>query len=238
MIFGAILAGGVGTRMQMNDMPKQFLPLGAKPIVIHTVEKFLLCDRIDKVFVGVHPNWMNYMEDLMDKHIKIRREDVFCVAGGQDRNSTIMNIVDGIEKEFGENDDNYIVTHDSVRPFLTSRIIEDNINAAIKYNACDTVVAATDTIVVSKDNEIISDIPERKFMYQGQTPQSFKISLLKELYAQLSDEEKNILTDACKICLIRNVPVHLVEGEVSNIKITTVSDYKIAQAMLGGKISD
>ena len=71
-------------------------------------------------------------------------------------------------------------------------------------------------------------------MYQGQTPQSFKISLLKNLYNTLSEEEKAVFTDACSICVVKNVPVKIVKGDVSNLKITTVSDYKIAQAMLGG----
>lgn len=235
MIFGAILAGGVGSRMQMSNMPKQFLNLGDKPIVVHTLEKFLLCKDIDKVYVGVHASWVDYMEDLVEKYVSFRKEDVVCVAGGEDRNGTIMNIVQSIEDTYGESDENYIITHDSVRPFVTARIIEDNIIDVKKYDACDTVVTATDTIVVSKDGQVIADIPERKLMYQGQTPQSFKISLLKRLYNELTDEEKQILTDACKICLMRNVPVHLVDGEVSNIKITTVSDYKIAQAMIGEK---
>ena len=63
MIFGAILAGGVGSRMNISDMPKQFLPLGDKPIIIHTLEKFLLCERIDEIYIGVHPNWLVHMED-------------------------------------------------------------------------------------------------------------------------------------------------------------------------------
>ena len=141
-------------------------------------------------------------------------------------------IIDKIEEDHGKHDDDIIITHDSVRPFVTLRIIEDNIDAAQKYGACDTVVSAIDTIVVSEDNNIISEIPNRKFMYQGQTPQSFKMSMLKNLYNDLSGEEKEILTDACKICVVRNTPVKLVEGEISNIKITTVSDYKMAQAMI------
>ena len=108
----------------------------------------------------------------------------------------------------------------------------------LEHKACDTVVQAIDTIVMSEDKTVIQDIPNREFMYQGQTPQSFQISLLKKLYADLSEEEKEILTDACKICVVRQVPVYLVEGEVSNLKITTVSDYKIAQAMVGGKLID
>lgn len=234
MIFGGILAGGSGTRMKMGDVPKQFLPLGEKPIVIHTVEKFLSCEQIEKVYIGVHSAWVGYMEELVEKYIQFRREDVVCVAGGTDRNSTIMNLVEAIEEQYGQRDDHFILTHDSVRPFVTRRILEDNIAAVMQTGACDTVVAATDTIVCSMDGKLISDIPERHTMYQGQTPQSFRITLLKNLYRQLSNEEKGILTDACKICLMRNVPVSLVAGETSNIKITTVTDYKIAQAMMQG----
>ena len=108
------------------------------------------------------------------------------------------------------------------------------LDAALKFGACDTVISATDTIVVSDNGNKITNIPNRKFMYQGQTPQSFKVDLLFDLYNDLNDEEKAILTDACKICVVRNYPVHLVNGEVSNMKITTVPDYKIAMAMAGG----
>ena len=234
MIFGAILAGGVGSRMNIADMPKQFLPLGDKPIIIHTLEKFMLCSKMDKIYIGVHPSWLLHMEDLIEKFIKVRKDDIIIVAGGGDRNTTMMNIIDKIEEEYGVSEDNYIITHDSVRPFVTSRILNENIEAVVKYDAVDTVVGAIDTIVMSEDGKIISDIPDRRKMYQGQTPQSFKIKLLKDLYNDLSEDEKEILTDACKICLVRNTNVHLVEGEISNMKITTVSDYKIAQAMVGG----
>lgn len=233
MIFGAILAGGIGSRMNMADMPKQFLPLGDKPIIVHTIEKFIMCPKIDALYIGMHPGWTLHMQDLLDKH-NLPKEKITIVAGGQDRNSTLLNVINAIEQKFGEDEENVIITHDAVRPFVTLRMIEENIAAAQKYGACNTVVPCVDTIVVSKDHENISEIPERKFLYQGQTPQSFNISLLKKLYADLSDSEKNILTDACKICVIRNTEVKLVEGEVSNLKITTVSDYKMAQAMLGG----
>lgn len=238
MIFGAILAGGVGSRMNISDMPKQFLDLGDKPIIIHTLEKFLVCPQIDQIYIGVHENWLLHMEDLIDKYMREKKEIIHVVSGGKDRNSTIMNIVSKIESDFGESEDNYIITHDSVRPFITARILNDNIQAVLKYNACDTVVGAIDTIVVSKDGNTIEEIPDRRWMYQGQTPQSFQINLLKKLYEELTEEEKEILTDACKICVVREVPVYLVEGETSNLKITTVSDYKIAQAMVGGKIID
>ena len=236
MIFGAILAGGTGSRMNIADMPKQFLPLGDKPIILHTLEKFLLCDKMDRVYVGVHPDWVGHMQDLLERQVP-QRERVILVPGGGDRNSTIFNIVDKIESDWGESDD-HLITHDAVRPFVTLRILEEHIEAARTFGACDTVVSAVDTIVVSENGETISQIPDRRLMYQGQTPQSFRISLLKKLYQSLNEEEKAVLTDACKICVVRQTPVRLVEGDVSNLKITTVSDYKIAQAMVGGQVVD
>lgn len=237
MIFGAILAGGVGSRMKIADMPKQFLPLGDKPIIIHTLQKFLICSKLDNVYIGVHPSWISHMQDLIEKHIEDKSR-LHVVEGGDDRNSTIFNIVEAIEKNHGSNDEHIVVTHDAVRPFVTLRILDDNIEAALKYGACDTVVNATDTIVESLDGKSISNIPLRKHMYQGQTPQSFNISKLKALYADLSREEKEILTDACNIFVKRNQYVHLVMGEVSNMKITTVNDYKVVQAMIGGLDND
>lgn len=230
MIFGAILAGGTGTRMGI-DKPKQFLMLGEKPIIIHTIEKFLLCEKIDKVYVGIHPDWIDHAQDLIEKYIKIDKK-VILVPGGKDRNSTIFNIVDAIEERFGESEEHIIVTHDSVRPFVTLRIIEENIAAAVEFGACDTVIGAVDTIVVSEDGKMITEIPDRKKMFQGQTPQSFRMSMIKKLYYDLTDAEKSILTDACKICVVRNVPVKLVRGEVSNLKITTIDDMKMAKAMI------
>ena len=234
MIFGAIMAGGVGSRMKISDCPKQFLPLGDKPIIIHTLEKFLMCQRFDRVYVGVHPTWVQHTHELVKKHLSQFEEKIRLVPGGNDRNETLMNVIDAIEGDNGVNEENIIVTHDAVRPFVTARIINYNIDAALEFDACDTVCEAVDTIVESKNADVITSIPERKYMYQGQTPQSFKISLLKRLYGDLSDDERAILTDACKICVMRDQPVKLVRGEVSNLKITTVNDYKIAKIMATG----
>ncbi len=239
MVFGAILAGGIGSRMHMADMPKQFLPLGDKPIIMHTLEKFLTCSKFEAIYIGVHGDWVNYMTDLINKYLPAdTHSKVHAISGGSDRNETILNVIAAIEKDFGESDEHIIVTHDSVRPFVTLRMIEENIEYAQKYGAVDTVTSAIDTIVVSEDGKVISDIPNRAQMYQGQTPQSFRINLLKNLYHSLSDEEKGVLTDACKICVVRNHPVYLVEGAYTNLKITTSGDYKIAQAMVGGNVLD
>ncbi|MBZ9570427.1 2-C-methyl-D-erythritol 4-phosphate cytidylyltransferase [Methanobrevibacter sp. TMH8] len=239
MIFGAILAGGTGTRMGKIEKPKQFLLLGNKPIIIHTIEKFYINDIFDEIIVLCPKNWINYTEDLINKYII--NQNIFnssnkikVVEGGDQRNETIMNAVSYIDENYELSDDDIIVTHDSVRPFITHRILTENIKYSGKYGACDTVIPASDTIVESNDNKFIKNIPNRKNMYQGQTPQSFKINKLKTLYNKLSNEEKDMLTDACKIFSINNEKVFLVEGEVTNIKITYPYDLKVANSILKG----
>ena len=231
MIFAGILAGGTGKRMGYTEMPKQFLSLADKPIMIHTLEKFMLNSKIEKIYVGCVADWIEHTRDIIKKYIG--DSDKICVCeGGADRNGTIMNIVSAIEEDYGQNDDDIIITHDSVRPFLTHRIIEQNIEAALECGACDTVISATDTIVRSEDNAFLSEIPDRSKMYQGQTPQSFNIKLLKQTFKELSAQEKQILTDACKILVLKGKKVKIVEGEVFNLKITTPFDLKMANSMV------
>ena len=231
MIFAVIVAGGIGSRMGNLGKPKQYVNIQGKPIIIHTLEKFYINSAFEKVIVLCPNNWVNHTKDLIKKYIP-EPDRVAVVVGGATRNETIMNSLDYIEKNYGLDDDTIVVTHDSVRPFVTARIIEENIDAAIKYGACDTVICATDTIIESTDDETISRIPNRKYMYQGQTPQSFKALTLKNLYNSLTQEEKDSLTDAAKIFSIKNMPVHLVKGEVYNIKITYPYDLRVAGVLL------
>lgn len=231
MIFAAILAGGVGNRMGEVDKPKQFLTLGDKPILIQTVEKFYLNTHIDEVIVLCHKYWLNHTQDLIDEYIP-NAENIVVVEGGELRNDTIMNAVGYIESKYDVNDDDIIITHDSVRPFVTHRIIMENIKKTQEVGACDTVIPATDTIVVSQNNELINEIPNRNYMYQGQTPQSFKILKLKECFNNLSDDEKITLTDAAKIFVLNGEEVAIVKGEVFNIKITYPYDLKVANTII------
>ena len=216
------------------EKPKQYLTVGNKPIIIHTIEKFYANSRFEKLIVLCPNQWLNHTKNLIKKNFK-NTDRIVVIEGGNTRNETIMNSIRYIEKEYGLEDDTVIVTHDSVRPFLTHRIIEENIDYALEYGACDTVIAASDTIVESKNHKIISNIPDRSIMYQGQTPQSFKAKKLKALYESLTPEEKEILTDACKIFVIKGEDVHLVEGEVFNIKITYPYDLRVAETLIKGE---
>jgi D-ribitol-5-phosphate cytidylyltransferase len=235
MIYAEILAGGKGTRMGNIHMPKQFLTLNGKPIIIHTIEKFILNDRFDKILVISPKEWINHTKDIIRKYIGIH-ERIVVLEGGRDRNESIMNGVRYIEEYYGIFENDVIITHDSVRPFLTHRIIDENIDAALEFGAVDTVIEAIDTIIQSVDGEVISDIPIRDTMYQGQTPQSFNIQKLVNYYNLLTEEQKEILTDACKICALNGEKVKLVKGEVFNIKVTTPFDLKVANAIITEKV--
>lgn len=232
MVIAGIVAGGIGSRMGQGTIPKQFLELAGKPIVIHTVEKFLVCDKIDSIVVGVHEDWIHFMQDLVEKYFPKERR-IAITKGGANRNATILNIMETAKEKFGADKDTIFVTHDAVRPFLSIRIIEDNVCAAEKYGVCDTVIAATDTIVQSENHSYITDIPVRNTMYQGQTPQSFRAGLFEQVYESMTEVELEMVTDACKLFHLRGHHVHLVEGDVSNFKVTYPFDLKMAQTMMG-----
>lgn len=231
MIFAAILAGGIGSRMGGTDTPKQFLMLGDKPVIIHTIEKFVINSKFDKIIVLSPKSFINHTENLIKEYFG-ENDKIVVIEGGKTRNDTLLNSINYINDNFDIDDDSIIVTHDSVRPFLTHRIIDDNIEAAKKFGACDTVVPATDTIVESIDGEVIENIPLRDNYYQGQTPQSFKINKLSKLINTLSRQETEILTDACKIFVLKGEDVHLVKGDITNIKITYPYDLKLANTIL------
>lgn len=232
MVIAGIVAGGIGSRMGQNIQPKQFLELSGKPVVIHTMEKFLVSPLVDYVIVGVHADWLHLMEDLRQKYFG-ENNRIFLCAGGENRNDTIMKIAQTAHEKCGADQDAILVTHDAVRPFLSLRIIEDNIKCAKEHGVCDTVFEASDTIVRSENGEFITDIPIRREMYQGQTPQSFRLGLFEKVYREASAEDLKVVTDACKLFHISGYEVYLVKGEVMNFKITYPFDLKMARTLMG-----
>ncbi|MDR1184584.1 MAG: D-ribitol-5-phosphate cytidylyltransferase, partial [Coriobacteriales bacterium] len=201
-------------------------------ILIHTLEKFCLCARFDALFVGVHKEWLVHTQELLTKY-RLEGFPIHVLAGGETRNDTIVNVLDAIEAKYGTSDEHVVVTHDAVRPFVKLSTIEANINAVLEHGACDTVIPATDTIVYADERGVsIQDIPDRSRVYQGQTPQSFGVTLFRNSLAVLDSETRTTLTDACKVLVEAGHDVYLVEGDVTNIKLTTIMDYKIAKAMI------
>jgi 2-C-methyl-D-erythritol 4-phosphate cytidylyltransferase len=231
MIYAVILATGEGKRMGNAELPKQFMELCGKPIVIHTMEQFLVNPRLDHIVICCSDKWIDYLKNLSKEAFGDEPRLHFTV-GGETRNESLINGCAYITENLNGQSEDIVVTHDAVRPFVSQKIIDDNIEAMEHYDAIDTAVEATDTIVYSEDQKSISQIPVRSNCFQGQTPQTFRIGKLTSLYNELTDDEKLILTDACKIYTIKGQNVGIVLGDVYNIKITVPYDLLVSNAII------
>lgn len=230
MIFAGIVAGGSGTRMKSVGVPKQFIRILGKPMIIYTVQKFAQQRHINEIYIGIKPDWHEFMDKLLDEY-DIDRQRVHVIDGGADRNETVMNIVAAIKSVHRIKKGDIILTHDAVRPFVTEKIIEDNIIGALKYSACGTYVQCIDTVVSSGDGDTVDSTLDRSKLYRAQTPQSFDITLLDKYYGELDSEQKAKLTDTCSIFTAVGEKIHIVQGDVINIKITTENDLIIANLL-------
>lgn len=232
MIFAAILAGGSGLRMGNFDKPKQYHLLGKKPILINTIEKFYSHVEIDKIIVLCPDSWLHQTKDMINRYCEQYRDRIDVVPGGVTRNETILKAIDHIETLYVLDESTGLITHDAVRPFVSYGIIKQNISLIQRGITCNTVLPATDTIVESQDGSVITAIPNRNTLYLGQTPQSFFAVKFRESYHRLSTQQKEELTDACKVMILSGEKVELVKGDIFNIKITYPQDMRIAQSLL------
>ena len=229
MIFAAVLAGGTGSRMKGAAMPKQFLPLGGEPVIIRTLRPFLALREFDRIFIGIHPQWAEHMSELAARFFPDDGR-LSLICGGGERTDTLLAVIAQIERQYGARD-HILVTHDGVRPFVTQRVILENIACARQYGACGTAVPCTDTLVFTKTPGVMEHMPDRSGYYRMQTPQTFRLDLLQRAYGQLNEEQKRALTDACGVFVRQGLAVHIVEGDAENMKITTQGDYRMAQAL-------
>ena len=230
MIFAAIVAGGSGTRMGAG-IPKQFLDLCGKPIIIRTVEAFLANKRIDLIYVGIHADWIEYMEEKC-REFSLPSDRIKLVKGGADRNSTVFKIIDRIKEERMISEEDIILTHDGVRPFVSQRIIDDNINAMNETDGVTTAIASTDTLLYSENGGRIDSVPDRSKLFRAQTPQTFRLKKLCEAYDAIDDERKNLLTDTASVFTFAGLPVGIIKGEESNLKLTTPFDMTVGEAFV------
>ncbi len=229
MIFALVLAGGTGSRMG-SDMPKQFLNILDKPVIIYTLEKFCMHGGFDKILVLTPDEWIDYTEELVRKHLKEYKDVVKVIEGGQSRNDTIINGIRYIEEKYFLNDDTVIVTHDAARPFINNRVIDENINAVKFGGVATTAVPSIDTILYCPDKKSVESITNRSTLYQCQTPQTFRAKEFRDIYMAFDDKERETLTDATGIFVKNGIEVSVVQGENYNIKITYPNDLVTAKA--------
>jgi 2-C-methyl-D-erythritol 4-phosphate cytidylyltransferase len=170
MNIALIVAAGSGSRMGNADKPKQFLPIYGKPLMIHTIEAFEVHDEIDAIVVVTNEAYIDQVKVWCKQYDLGKIKAV--VAGGDSRQISVHNGLQAVTALSKDPKNDIVLIHDAARPLISQRIITDNIRTCEKYDAVDTVIKASDTIVRSINEESISDIPARNELYQGQTPQS------------------------------------------------------------------
>lgn len=230
MIYASILAGGVGARMHRMDLPKQYLLLGAKPILVHTLEQFAVQPEIEKLFVVAPDDWILYTEDLLQKWLPA--VEAVVLGGGANKTESVAKVVRYIEAQWGVTEEDILVTHDAIRPFVTQRIIGENIAAARLYGAANTVMTTADTIVTSGDGIRIDEVPPKRRMYAEQTPQTFRIRLLQDVFQAAGEEAVRREYELSRLCRQQGRDLYLVRGEYSNMKIIHPYDLEVANALL------
>lgn len=235
MVYAVILAGGSGTRMG-TEVPKQFLNICSRPVIIRSADAFLDSGLCDHVIITVPAEFTDYTRSLIKQYRPDDNTDV--IAGGKNRNSSLLNALEFIKQNKPYNGDTVVLTHDAVRPFINKRIIEDNIKAVREFGGCNTVVKCVDTVLVSDDGKFISSVPERKKLYNAQTPQSFNFKELLNIYEKMTDDEKENMTDACSVFLKYGKKVALVDGAQNNIKITYKNDIGRAEQIILNNTED
>jgi len=228
MNVAVILAGGTGSRMGIVDKPKQFIDVYGKPIIVHTLETFDNHPEIDKIAIVCLDEWVEDLKILIRKYELNKVK--WIIRGGSTRQESVYNAVNRLSKECSGED--ILVIHDSVRPLISQKIISHNIFAAIKYGAVDTVIPSTDTIVRSVDNLSIETVPPRSELYLGQTPQSFKLSILSDAHENAIKTNNINSTDDCQLVLALGHRVHLVMGEKLNFKVTSFDDLLLLKAII------
>lgn len=222
-----ILAGGKGLRMGAS-VPKQFIEYKEKPIIVHTVEAFQKHSEIDKICVVCPVESIDYTKQLVTEYSLSKVS--WVVAGGDCRRESSYIGVRLLSQELHPQD--VVLIHDGARPNVSERIISENITAASKFGACETVIPSQDTIAISEDGVKISKITERKQMFMVQTPQSFKIELILKAHLLWDVAEKGEPTDDASLVLASNEKVYLVNGDKKNIKITTEEDLRILYSIM------
>ncbi|MEZ4903162.1 MAG: 2-C-methyl-D-erythritol 4-phosphate cytidylyltransferase [Spirosomataceae bacterium] len=218
--FAIIVAGGSGQRMGKKT-PKQFMLIGGKPILIHTLEKFLAYDEALQIILVLPPNEMKAWYALCDKHEFYPA--LVTVSGGNSRFQSVKNGLKRITAKEG-----LVAVHDGVRPFVTADIIDKSFEIAAQKGGAVTSIDLKDSIrkFTSEEN---NEAVDRSSFRLIQTPQTFRLDWMREAF---DVSEKDSFTDCASVMNAVGHPVTLMEGSYQNIKITTPEDLLWAEAFI------
>lgn len=224
--FVIIVAGGTGTRMGAN-CPKQFLELKGKPIIIHSIQKFLAAKNLNlNVILVVHSDFLTFTKELCAQWLsKTENESLKITTGGKSRFESVQNGVNLISDQNG-----YVAIHDAVRPLLSVALINRMFELVASQKCLVPAIAVTDSIrQFTNDAQSESKALIRDHLVGVQTPQCFSLEIIKEAYKQKNQPH---FTDSASVVEFLGYKVNIVEGENSNIKITRPLDLQLAEILL------
>ena len=215
-----ILAGGTGSRVGAN-VPKQFINVNNKPIIIYTLEKFEKNDNIDLICVCCHREWLEQMKSYIND-FKISKA-LLVVEGGATGLESVYNGIQAI-KGIAEKH-SIVLIHDGVRPFISQGMIDDNIEVAKKNGNAMSAIPLVETLAFSEDGVVSSKTVNRDNLYRIQTPQTFRLSDLLELYSD-SRVLESTHPSTFSLYMSKGYPIYISKGSEKNIKITYTQDIK------------
>jgi 2-C-methyl-D-erythritol 4-phosphate cytidylyltransferase len=219
-----VLASGSGTRLR-SEVPKQFLKLAGKTVLEHTLDVFEHHPRIDEILLVVSPEHRLLAEEIANSggYAKLSR----IIAGGASRQASSAAAIAAVS-----GDDHKVLVHDAVRPLLDHATVDRCLDALDRFDAVDTAVPASDTIIRMADDGTIAAIPDRSALHLGQTPQGFRAGVLRRAHELAGNDAELRVTDDCGLILHYGLgAVKVVPGAVSNIKITYPSDIYLADRL-------
>jgi 2-C-methyl-D-erythritol 4-phosphate cytidylyltransferase len=220
-----VLGGGTGTRFGAA-LPKQLLTLNGKTLVEHCVEAFAGVPGVGEILLVVPSAYHEEAKRLVGAQVSA------VIEGGVTRPDSVRNALAyiGLRHDPAETG---VLIHDAARPLVTKRIITDCIAALNDHDAIGTAVPTSDTILVV-ENGVIAHVPPRETQYRAQTPQCFRLATIMKAHALAAADPSFTPTDDCGVVLryLPEIPVHIVPGSESNLKVTYPSDLAIAEALL------
>jgi 2-C-methyl-D-erythritol 4-phosphate cytidylyltransferase len=226
-IHALVLAGGSGDRFGA-EMPKQFVRLAGEPILARTI-RAIASAGIDQLVVVAHPSWVTETTELVEQvDVDVPTS---IVAGGTTRNESARNGLARLDAA----DEDIVLIHDAVRPLVPREVVLRSIEPILsgRADATDTVIPSADTLVVVEGDAVV-EIPERARFRRGQTPQTFRVGIIRRAYEAAAAAGDLQATDDCTLVL-RHVPgarIVAVPGDEVNLKITTRTDMVLADRMI------
>lgn len=225
-----VLAGGTGTRVGLT-LPKQLIKIAGKSIIEHTIAALSASPLVDEIIVMMAPGYLDPVRAIVREggYAKVTQ----ILEGAGTRNDTTRAAIEALSHQLGDQECN-VLLHDAVRPLVSQAIIAANVAALTEYDAVDTAIASADTVIsVADDRAEISDVLPRHLLRRGQTPQSFRLSVLREAYARAALDPEFVATDDCTVVLryLPDVPIAVVPGSESNMKVTEPIDVYIADKL-------